>query len=257
MLTARLRTVSDIFSEMNSDGKSVSEMQKLNPVMEYIDKSYTELKTNIREICFSKTVLLGNLRPELTPTQMIDAFIKSAQSRFPDIVNMNCIDISASIQEMENSYSTGFNELYMLYKKKAKLSYLIVEEQFEKMMIIADGLRNSVEGQAQEQARQIKQQLQSNVRGLSYSLYSTSMLSLIAHDIDNMREIRDQQREADRRFEQYMQSSQISTRNSLLRQFNEYTETIFDPFIDKCITDQFNAFKELIVFWYLHHGKLK
>ena len=256
MLTARLRTTSDIFREMNSDGKSVSEMQKLNPVMEYIDKSYTELKTNIREICFSKTVLLGNLHPDISPTQMIDAFIKSSKTKFSDIVDMSAIDISASIQDMENSNLTGYNALYILYKKKAKLAYLIVEEQFDKMMIISEGLRNSVEGKAHEQAVHIKQQLQSNVRGLSYSLYSTSMLSLIAHDIDNMREIRDQQREADRRFEQYMQSSQISTRNSLLRQFNEYTETIFDPFIDKCITDQFNALKELVVFWYLHHNKI-
>ena len=80
------------------------------------------------------------------------------------------------------------------------------------------------------------------------------MLVLIAHSIDNMRAIREQQREADLRFERYLSSVQHSVEQELISQFKEYTESIFDPFIDRSITDIFNSFKELIILDYLHHG---
>lgn len=256
MLTERLHETKDIWCYLKGDEISNYEMYKLTEVSNYLDKNYNEIKKAIKEICFSKMALLGNQKSEITPIQLIDNFIETSQKKFRNVVNMQCIDVKKTNSNIKSGYCpyADFTNQHFLINEKAISNYFSIKTEYDRMTIIADGLKNRVTSRAYDKAYEIKQQLQSNVRGLDYNLYTSSMLVLIAHSIDNMRAIREQQREADLRFERYLSSVQHSVEQELISQFKEYTESIFDPFIDRSITDMFNSFKELIILDYLHHG---
>jgi len=83
------------------------------------------------------------------------------------------------------------------------------------------------------------------------------MITLLAHSIDNLQAVRQQQRAADAQLEYFIKSRHDSMINELTKQYDEYVETIFDPFIDHRVTVLFNVFKELILTDYIHHGNIE
>ena len=221
-------------------------------IMRYLQFNYTEIKATIREICFSKTILLGDSQPVVTPGKIVLSFIASSSNKFSDVVDMQCIDVTKTVKTTTDMSSPW----HILVHQQARLNFILIDKQYDQMMLIAEGLRNTIDRQIVENACAMKNQLQSTVTGLGYTTYTTSMGSLIGYQLDSIRAIRTQQKEADRKFAQYLESLQSSMHSALERQLNEYVETIFDPYIDEVITDIFNSFKKMVIWDYINRGNI-
>ena len=259
MLKAKLKNTQEVWDDIasHSFSKAKKNLSGFKEIDNYININYNETKENIKTLCFSKSFLFDYANPSVTPKKLVSTFISSSQGKFSDVVDMKCIDAFNAKANCNNKVPSSLITCNMLNQLMVITALNELSAEYERMLRIIEGMKNQASGRAFEEARLKQQQLQSTVRGVGYDVYSSSMITLLAHSIDNLQAVRQQQREADAQLEYFINSRHDSMINELTKQYDEYVETIFDPFIDHRVTVLFNVFKELILTDYIHHGNIE
>jgi len=239
----------EILSDLGVEGLDIAGSD-LTDIEKYIASCYKRTKEAIASVCFSKTMILGNIKSEMRPEDIILAFVRDAAGRFLhiDAVNAKWDDLQNYLMPIDKERTDILTRIsYELRYLQFVLSCRGLSEEYDRMLRMIEGLQNQVYADMHEKAYQIKRTLQSQVTGLNYGVISSSPLSSVIYSHDNIVAKADQQRRADARFNEALDEMRSTATATLLMRYDEYMKGVFEPYIEKYVTDVFNAFKVLLL----------
>lgn len=238
-MAIQLKRIDEIVSDNGITIYDNSKEKTIEDICNFLDCSVNEIYDNIFTICYSKTNIFSKSEMTITPIDLINTFLDELKKKYEKDFNWDILN---------PNYSESVSDSLLFCRKfLLNAQYSEIENQSFKFKVMLESLQSNIISDMESKARVAKAQFQSTVTGLQFGLLTSSATTFTLYAIEEIRTIAQQQRKADKAYNDYISTLQSQVAMDLLNSYNEYIETIFKPYYQNALKNLFENYKTIII----------